>query len=110
MGTIQNLATTIKHFNDAIRLAKYNMAKQYGLNTSEFEVLISLYHVGEPLSIKQLSSELLLCSQAITKICKNLQKLDMVECKKSSLDRRLTKAELTATGNKVARTEKEYRE
>jgi DNA-binding MarR family transcriptional regulator len=109
MSTQNHLATLLRNLHDSIRLAKYNMAKQYGLNTSEFEVLVSLYQSSEPLSIKQLSNELLLCSQAITKICKNLQSLGLVDSSKSSIDRRITRVELTAAGNRIASVEDDYR-
>jgi len=68
LDRVHALATSLKAFNDSLRLAKYNIAKQNGLNTSEFEVLVSLNNSLEPLSIKQLSAELLLCSQAISRL------------------------------------------
>lgn len=93
-----------------MRLAKHNIARRSGLNTSELEVLVSLYHASDPLSIKHLSNDLMLCSQAITKICKNLQALGLIESRKSSIDRRITWVELSARGAVIAKEEKEYRE
>jgi DNA-binding MarR family transcriptional regulator len=110
MAALQNMTQALKTLSDALRFAKHTIAYRNGLNTSELEVLVSLYNSPEPLSIKNLSSDLMLCSQAITKIAKNLNALGLLESRKSTIDRRITWIELTAKGAAIAKEERDFRE
>jgi MarR family 2-MHQ and catechol resistance regulon transcriptional repressor len=109
MDKTTEITNALYSINRDFRIVKYNMAREAGLNTSEYEFLISLLHSEKTLSIKELSNELLLCSQAITKISKHLEKLGLIESEKSTKDRRITYINLSKEGKDLANREARYR-
>lgn len=80
---------------------KLAMAKEYGLNNSEFEFIITVYYAEGALTVKDLSERLMLCSQAVTKIAKNLQQMGYIQTRKMQHDRRMTWIQLTERGSAV---------
>lgn len=88
-----------------VKRVRHRIARDTGLNLSEFELLCILFNSREPLSIKEASSELLLCSQAVTKIAKSLNAKGLLVYEKSDADRRVTQLKLTREGRQIAERE-----
>lgn len=110
MALRTSIAQSIANIQRDFRVVKHRLAREAGLNTSEYELLLTLHALESSLSIKELSNHLLLCSQAITKIAKNLETKDLVTSAKSTHDRRVTYIQLTDKGLSLAEREQSFRE
>lgn len=98
MESVQNIMRSVIAVNRFIRYAKIELAKFLGLNPTEYELLYTLFAHQKSMSVKELSKEMFLCSQAITKITKNLVRLGYLEAQKSFSDKRVTSINLTKLG------------
>ena len=98
MESVQNIVRSIAAINRFIRYAKIELAKFLGLNPTEYELLYTLFVHQRSMSVKELSAEMFLSSQAITKITKNLILLNYLESNKSSTDKRVTFITLSKLG------------
>lgn len=110
MNQVANITNSISKLNKAEQQVRFRLAKAAGLNTSEFEVLTTLFLHGRAMNVKELAAELMLCSQAITKITKRLRTLEMISLGKSELDRRATMVDLLAKGRRLAKWDSEVRQ
>ena len=99
--TVTSLTLSITSLDRFIRVVKLNSARLAGLNSTEYEVLFSVFYSKEQLSVKDLSREMFLCSQAITKITKELLKAELIYVEKSPKDRRVTYITLTEKGRNL---------
>lgn len=88
-----------------LRHLRHRMARQAGLNYTEYELLANLHHQQRPMSVKEMSQSLFLCSQAVTKITKSLIKRGFVLTHKSETDKRITY--ITPTAAATTLTEEE---
>lgn len=84
-----------------MRALRHRMAAQAGLNVSEYDLLAALHHAQRPMSVKELSQSLFLCSQAITKITKSLCRHGYLLTYKSATDRRITYVSPTELAHKL---------
>lgn len=91
------------------RHIRHEFARKAKLKSSEYETLLILRYGRKPMSVKELSSELLLSSQAITKILQKLVKRGYITSQKSEEDRRVTFSELTPAGMELAEIEYQAR-
>ncbi len=98
-----------KIFTHAL-MVRNELATKANLNVTEIEFLATVFLAGKQLSVKEVSSQLHLCSQAVTKISKNLRSLGLIATHKSLVDKRSTLISLTESGQKLAQLEKNKRE
>ena len=73
---------------------------EYGLTTPQFGVLEALYHLG-PLSLGELAEKLLVTGGNITYVMDRLEEQGLVLRERSSLDRRIVRAQLTEAGARL---------
>jgi MarR family transcriptional regulator, 2-MHQ and catechol-resistance regulon repressor len=71
--------------------------QEYGLTTPQFGVLEALYHLG-PLSLGELADKLLVTGGNVTYVMDRLEQQGLVYRERSSDDRRVIQAKLTAEG------------
>jgi DNA-binding MarR family transcriptional regulator len=110
MNQVTDIARSCNRISKVEQQIRYRLARAAGLNNSEFELLTTLHHYGRPMNVKELAEELLLCSQAITKITKRLQSLNMISLGKSEQDRRATMVDLMPKGSEIAVWDAEIRQ
>ncbi len=107
----QNLiASALFEIGHSLKKIKHQLAKQAELNASEFELLLILANSEEAVSIKLAAEKLLLCSQAVTKISKSLERKEFISFEKSQQDRRVTHLSLTPSGQVLTTQEKTLRQ
>ncbi|MCS7073205.1 MAG: MarR family transcriptional regulator [Bacteroidia bacterium] len=107
--TVTSLTLSITSLDRFIRIVKLTSARLAGLNSTEYEVLFSIYYSKQSLSVKDLSREMFLSSQAITKIVKNLLKKGFIHAEKSAKDRRITYITLTEKGQTLIQKDEMHR-
>ena len=73
---------------------------EYGLTTPQFGVLEALHHVG-PLSLGELADKLLVTGGNVTYVMDRLEEQGLVTRERSSDDRRVVRAQLTAAGSRL---------
>ncbi|MDX2062833.1 MAG: MarR family transcriptional regulator [Bacteroidia bacterium] len=110
MNPVAEITRSCHGLSKAEQHVRYRLARAKGLNTSEFELLTTLFHYNRPMNVKELAEELMLCSQAVTKITKRLQGLDMISLAKSEQDRRATMVDLREKGREIAEWETQIRQ
>ena len=76
---------------------------EYGMTTPQFGVLEALYHLG-PLSLGDLADKLLVTGGNVTYVMDRLEDMDLVERRRSPVDRRVITAHLTDAGRERIRT------
>jgi MarR family 2-MHQ and catechol resistance regulon transcriptional repressor len=76
--------------------------REAGLTVSQFGVLEALHHLG-PLCLKDLAAKILKSSGNLTTVVDNLEGRDLVERRRSALDRRVITVHLTPTGRRLVR-------
>lgn len=69
----------------------------YGLTTSQFAALEALYHLG-PMCLKDLGQKILKSGGNMTLVVDNLEKMGLVERRRSEQDRRQVEVHLTEAG------------
>lgn len=102
MDQLLTITRSLNRLNKAEQQVRFRLAKASGLNTSEFEVLTTLLYYDRPMNVKELAQELMLCSQAVTKITKRLNSLHLISLNKSEQDRRATMVDLLEKGRVLA--------
>jgi DNA-binding MarR family transcriptional regulator len=110
MNNIEILNRSFTDIYQLIRKIRFELAAETNMNCSEFELLAYLYTNNHPCSIKEVSRNLLLCSQAITKIAKSLIRKGLVTTEKNEDDKRVTYLLLTDKGKLLASREHQLRE
>ncbi len=110
LAFIPRTSDALFHLFQHFKQIRHDVANAHKLNTSELELLLILDHTEEDLSIKHISQRMMLCSQAITKISRSLNKSELVKFEKSSEDRRVTFVKLTQAGLNVVAEERHARE
>lgn len=110
MNNVEILNRSFTDIYQLIRKIRFELAAENNLNCSEFELLAYLYTNSNPRSIKEVSRNLLLCSQAITKIAKSLIREGLVNTEKNDDDKRVTYLMLTDKGKLLASREHQLRE
>jgi MarR family transcriptional regulator, 2-MHQ and catechol-resistance regulon repressor len=110
MEALEILNRSLTDVHHLVRKIRYELANENGLNSSEFELLALLHSNSKPKSIKDVSCNMLLCSQAITKIAKSLMAKGLLTTQKSPADKRVTYLLLTSRGEMIADREQMLRE
>lgn len=77
--------------------------KTFSVTLPQFDVLSELERVGKPLTMSQLSKELMVTNGNVTGIIDRLEKSDFVERNRAEHDRRVQYIRLTAHGRKEFR-------
>ncbi|MGR5297116.1 MarR family winged helix-turn-helix transcriptional regulator [Vibrio mediterranei] len=83
---------------------RYEFCKQHGLNTSEFDVIATLYRAGDSheVTAKELKEQTLLPSSgALSNRIERLESKNLVQRKHDTLDKRSVKISLTAEGEEL---------
>lgn len=75
---------------------------EYGLTAAQFGTLEALYHLG-PLSLGDLAGKLLVTGGNVTYVMDRLEERGLVHRDRSSVDRRVVTASLTARGRALIR-------
>jgi MarR family 2-MHQ and catechol resistance regulon transcriptional repressor len=74
--------------------------QEYGLTTPQFGILEALYHLG-PLSLGELAEKMLVTGGNVTYVMDRLEEQDLVYRERSTGDRRIIQAKLTASGREL---------
>lgn len=106
---ITQLDSNLQAIHQHMRWIRHQFANRTGLNYTEFELLAVLNEQGRPMSVKEVSRELFLCSQAVTKISKFLLSANLIVVEKSKEDKRVTFLQLTEPGRSLAESERQTR-
>jgi DNA-binding MarR family transcriptional regulator len=77
--------------------------KHFSVTLPQFDVLSELERVGKPLTMSQLSRELMVSNGNVTGVIDRLEKSDFVERNRAEHDRRIQYIRLTAHGRKEFR-------
>ena len=107
---IPRTSDALFHLFQHFKQIRYAVSEEEGLNSSELELLLILAHAKDNCSIKFISEQMHLCSQAITKISRALEKRELVYFEKSTQDRRVTFVKLSDSGQVVVQRERLARE
>jgi DNA-binding MarR family transcriptional regulator len=110
MNDVLEIARSCSRLSKAEQQVRFRLSRSKGLNTSEFELITTIFHHGRPMNVKELAEELMLCSQAVTKITKRLQSLSMISLAKSEQDRRSTMVDLLEKGREIAEWDAQVRQ
>jgi DNA-binding MarR family transcriptional regulator len=110
MEKITQLDQSLQTLHRYARQIRHDFANRTGLNYTEFELLAVLNEYDRPMSVKEVSKELFLCSQAVTKISKFLLSVNLIVVEKSKEDKRVTFLSLTDSGRSIAAREQNARE
>jgi DNA-binding MarR family transcriptional regulator len=108
-NSIREINRSLDQLQLSLRSIRYTVARETNLSNSEFDLIAALHSAGRPLNIKELSKELLLCSQAITKLYKRLLNLELISIERTPSDRRQTLLRLTESGARIAEREQQIR-
>ena len=76
------------------------LRQNFSVTLPQFDVLSELERAGEPLSMSQLSKELMVSNGNVTGVIDRLEKIDFVKRVRAERDRRIQYIELTKTGRK----------
>jgi MarR family 2-MHQ and catechol resistance regulon transcriptional repressor len=76
--------------------------REAGLTVSQFGVLEALHHLG-PLCLSDLAAKILKSSGNLTTVVDNLEGRDLVERRRSALDRRMITVHLTSAGRRLVK-------
>ncbi len=72
----------------------------FNVTLPQFDVLSELEHAGQPLTMSQLSTELMVSNGNVTGVIDRLEKANLVSRSRADHDRRIQYIQLTATGRK----------
>ncbi len=76
------------------------LRQNFSVTLPQFDVLSELERAGEPLTMSQLSKELMVSNGNVTGVIDRLEKVDFVKRVRAERDRRIQYIELTTTGRK----------
>ncbi len=72
----------------------------FNVTLPQFDVLSELEHAGQPLTMSQLSTKLMVSNGNVTGVIDRLEKVDLVSRSRADHDRRVQFIQLTARGRK----------
>ena len=76
------------------------LRQNFSVTLPQFDVLSELERAGDPLTMSQLSKELMVSNGNVTGVIDRLEKIDFVKRVRAERDRRIQYIELTTTGRK----------
>ena len=76
------------------------LRQNFSVTLPQFDVLSELERAGEPLTMSQLSKELMVSNGNVTGVIDRLEKVDFVKRVRAERDRRIQYIELTTAGRK----------
>ncbi len=77
------------------------MRKNFSITLPQFDVLAELERAGEPLTMSQLSRELMVSNGNVTGVIDRLEKIGLAKRVRAEHDRRIQNIELTPKGKKA---------